>query len=445
MGGAPELCKYGDTYYIYNIEPYMRDDNDYKSSSVWALTAKDILNGPWDGPFFVGPAFNLDNDRELVDPGHIEDFDGKRWMYMGENICFPLSQDGLHFAGPGKRVLPDEEFPDDWEIQGVYTEGPRLMKRDGWIYLTLAAGGTEGPPTSHGVFLYRSKKADGPWEKCPFNPLMRTFSRHDKWLSRGHAMPVEAPDGSWYLVYHGIRKNRYNHGRQLLMEPIEWTDDGWYRLKEENGSDKALPAPKGGKPVLHGYPARIQFPITEELPGQYIYFGDIKERIENRPDGLAMKGNGMSLHDTKGVLCYRGLFDNFELVTEVTVENGAGAGIAMYYSPMHSVGFALKDEHTWVFNCTHFNLTRRYNGIQWLWDHAWLKLTVRHQVVSMWISADGKEYQKLLPSFNIMFINFMAFIPRPFDDHMIYPALFTYGTGTAIFHRFEMNQLVLKD
>ena len=72
-----------------------------------------------------------------MDPGHIVDFDGKRWLYMSDNICFPLTDDGLHFAGPGRRVLEDETFPDDWEIQGTYTEGPRLMKKDGWIYMTL--------------------------------------------------------------------------------------------------------------------------------------------------------------------------------------------------------------------------------------------------------------------------------------------------------------------
>ena len=83
--------------------------------------------------------------RELIDPGHVTDFDGKRYLYTSDNYCFPLTDDGLRFSGPGKRVLDDEKFPDDWDIQGVFTEGPRFTVKDGWIYLSLSVGGTQGP------------------------------------------------------------------------------------------------------------------------------------------------------------------------------------------------------------------------------------------------------------------------------------------------------------
>ena len=55
MGGASELCKVGDTYYIYNIHPYRRDEEDYQSSSVWALTTADIRSANWDGPVLCRP------------------------------------------------------------------------------------------------------------------------------------------------------------------------------------------------------------------------------------------------------------------------------------------------------------------------------------------------------------------------------------------------------
>ena len=319
-------------------------------------------------------------------------------------------------------------------------------KKGEWIYLTLAAGGTEGPPTSHGIFLYRSKNANGPWERCPYNPIMRTLNRNDEFLSRGHGMPVEAPDGSWYIAYHGLRNGRYNQGRMFLLEPIEWTDDGWYRIPEWSSSNKPLPMPKGGKVITHGYPTHIEFPRKDALPGEWYYIGDVKNRITEASDGIRIMGNGTSLHNTGGVLCYGSVFKNFEIITEVTVGNGAGAGIAMYYNSTHSVGFALKDDWTWVFNCEHFNLTRRYNGVQYLWDHAFLKLTVRHQIVSCWISPDGENYTKLIPSFNIRYINFLAHIPCETPTHMMMlPALFTYGNGEAVFHNFTINELNLND
>ncbi len=440
MGGASELCKVGDTYYVYNINPYRRDEEDYQSSSVWVVTTKDIRSGAWDGPFFVGPAFNLNNDRELVDPGHVVDFQNKRWLYMSDNVCFPLTDDGLHFAGPGKRVLADEVFPDDWEIQGTYTEGPRFTKKDGWIYLTLAAGGTSGPPTCHAIFSYRSRNADGPWEPSPYNPLRRTFSREEKWHSKGHGMLVEAPDGSWYMPYHGYLKERYNQGRMMLMEPVEWTEDGWYRIPSWSSPELPLPAPKGGKAVLHGYPTSVVFP-HEDLPGQWIYTGKMRERMQPVADGWLVQGSGKSLHDTDGIMAYSAVYRDFQITAHMTVGNGAGGGIAMVYNPNHSVGFALKDDYTWVFNCNHHNLTRRYNGKQYLWDQIYVRLTVRDQIVSCWFSPDHETWTKLIPSFNIEHICSLAQIPRGVRGSMMFPALFAYGNGTVTFHSFEIEPL----
>jgi xylan 1,4-beta-xylosidase len=373
---------------------------------------------------------------------------------MSENYVFPLSDDGMHLIGPGKKVLNDEIFPDDWEIQGIYTEGPRLLVKDGWIYLLIAAGGTEGPPTAHAIFSYRAKNVLGPWDRSPYNPILRTYSRHEKWINKGHGILVEDLNGSWYIMYHGLMKERENQGMMLLMEPIEWTKEGWFRIPEWSSPDKLLPAPKGGKAVLHGYPTTIHFPRENPVPGEWIYYGDIKERMENTSTGLVMTGRGTSLHDSPGVLCYSSVFKNFEVVVEVTAGNGAGAGIAMYYSALHSVGFALKDGFTWVFNCNHFNLTRRYNGKQYLWDHVFLKLTVRNQIVSLWFSPYGNEWTKLPSSFNILHINFQACIPRVSSSlysaiellgTTMYPALFVYGNGKATFHQFWIKELEIED
>ena len=63
------------------------------------------------------------------------------------------------------------------------------------------------------------------------------------------------------MMYHAFLNNRFNQGRMMLMEPVEWTEDGWYRIPEWSGGDKVLPAPKGGKAVPHGYPTHIQLSL----------------------------------------------------------------------------------------------------------------------------------------------------------------------------------------
>ena len=36
--------------------------------------------------------------------------------------------------------------------------------------------------------------------------------------------------GKWWMVYHAYENGFYTLGRQTLLEPIEWTADGWFRV-----------------------------------------------------------------------------------------------------------------------------------------------------------------------------------------------------------------------
>lgn len=439
MGGAADLCKIGDRYCIYNIDPFVRDEQNYKSSGIYVICTRDFIT--WEGPFYVGPALNLYNGAELIDPGVLKDLDGKLWLFMSDNYCFPLSDDGLRITGPGKRVLEDEVFPDDWEIQGVYTEGPRFTVKDGWIYLTLAAGGTEGPPTSHAVFSYRSRSALGPWERSPYNPIIRTHSRREKWLSKGHGTLVEGPDGKWYMFYHGFLKDRYNQARMLLMEPIEWTEDGWYRVIEGSDPAKPLPAPKGGVAVPHGYPTQIDFAKNVPLPGQWIASGTVKERMQCTPEGLLIRGAGTDIYDC-GALQYQGLFRNFEVIVHAVVGAGAGMGVGMYYGE-HSAAFALKENWIWTF--WPGRGVNRCHGKPYDWNEIYMKMIIHEQVMSTYFGPDGVHWEKTLNSTDIDHVSWLAHFHRGDGHSAMLPALFTYGDGTVLYKSFTIRPLPEED
>ena len=128
----------------------------------------------------------------------------------------------------------------------------KLLRRGDYFYMITAIGGTAGPPTGHMVIAARSKSINGPWEDCPHNPIVRTASGAEKWWSRGHATLVEGPtDGDWWMVYHRYENAYWSLGRQTLLDPIEWTDGGWFRAK---GGDLSQPItkPRGGEAVPHG-------------------------------------------------------------------------------------------------------------------------------------------------------------------------------------------------
>ena len=119
-------------------------------------------------------------------------------------------------------------YPDDWITEAYALEGPKLFRRDG-----LVLPGQRGRrhrrarPTGHMVIVARSRSVHGPWENSPHNPIARTRDAAERWWSRGHATILQGPADAWWMVSHGYEHGFRTLGRQVLLEPIAWTDDGW--------------------------------------------------------------------------------------------------------------------------------------------------------------------------------------------------------------------------
>ena len=215
---APDLCKVDGKYYIYY--PTSRGEN-------YVVTA-DRIEGPWSAPVKL----NVGG----IDPGHVTDADGKRYLYTNNGFVTPLAPDGLSAAGRPQKVYDGWEYPAEWETEGMWLESPKLLRRGDWYYLVSAEGGTAGPVTSHMVVVARSKSALGPWENSPYNPMVHTYSADEAWWSKGHGTLVDDADGNWYIVYHAYRNGFHTLGRSTLIESVDWTKDGWPVLAESDGA-----------------------------------------------------------------------------------------------------------------------------------------------------------------------------------------------------------------
>ena len=157
-----------------------------------------------------------------------------------------MSDDGLSVTGPSKKIYDGWKYPADWVVETFAQEGPKILRRGDYYYMVLAEGGTAGPPTGHMIVAARSKTIEGPWENSPYNPILRTQSKDERWWSKGHGTLVEDRAGKWWMVYHAYENGFYTLGRQTLLEPIEWTADGWFRMA---GADPAAPIAKpAGEP-----------------------------------------------------------------------------------------------------------------------------------------------------------------------------------------------------
>ncbi|MFC1960302.1 glycoside hydrolase family 43 protein [Chloroflexota bacterium] len=183
--------------------------------------------GEWSEPVFVSHG----DLSWSIDPSLFRDDDGKVYfmcngpggLYQAEldlDTGEHLSDLRLLWAGTG----------------GKYPEGSHLYKINGLYMMTVAEGGTE---YGHMVTVARSTSPWGPFEPCPYNPVLTQRSTDNPIQATGHAELVQAHNGSWWLFFLGIRPNGYpsvyHLGRETFLAPVTWTDDGW-PVVGENGT-----------------------------------------------------------------------------------------------------------------------------------------------------------------------------------------------------------------
>src|SRR3546814_3243383 len=79
--------------------------------------------------------------------------------------------------------------------------------------------------------------------------------RISDWSSDVCSSDLEGPAGDWWSVYHGYEAGYWTLGRQTLLDPVEWTDNGWFSVR---GGDLSQPLakPAGGTAGPHGHIGR---------------------------------------------------------------------------------------------------------------------------------------------------------------------------------------------
>jgi xylan 1,4-beta-xylosidase len=378
---AVDLCKHDGRYFIYI--PASAGDRGWALYVIWA----DHIQGPWSDPVDL----HIDG---CIDPGHVVGEDGKRYLFVNGIRRVRLTDDGLAADGKLEPAYTPWRYPDDWIVEDFAPEGPKLLRHGEWFYLVTAVGGTAGPPTSHMVIAARSRSIHGPWEHCPHNPLVRTTSAAEPWWSRGHATLVEGPGGDWWMVYHGYENGFRTLGRQTLLEPIEWTADGWFRA---TGGDlsRPLPKPKGGVSGPNGLALSDDF-SGRKFGVQWSLFDSKPEemrRVNYEAYGLRLAAKGSSPADSSPLTCLAG---DRSYVAEVTVdlEGDAEGGLLLFYNPKAFVGIGLSrrdrvlktylsaEDQTWM------HVPMQASGLR-------IRVTNQEHVVTYHYSVDdGKTWQQ---------------------------------------------------
>jgi xylan 1,4-beta-xylosidase len=380
---APDLVKYKNKYYIY-----------FPANNTNYVVTADSIKGPWSDP--------IDLKIGNIDPGHVTDAEGKLYLYFSSGDYVPLSDDGLSINGELNHTYDGWTIPRDWTIECFCLEGPKLVKRGDYYYLTVAEGGTAGPATSHMIISARSKTPFGAWENSPYNPIIRTKESTEKWWSKGHGTLFEDAKGNWWMVFHGYENSHYNMGRQTLLQPIEWTDDSWYKTPDGIKTD-------GPIKKLLDVTSDAVFTLNDSFEGntlkpQWKFFGEYDtSRFHFVDNSIEIRAEGNSVGNCSPLLCIPSNHSYIAQV-ELAIEGEAIGGLVLFYNQNAYSGI-LADKENILANLRGWQFPTEKNVIQ---KHVFLRLRNTNNTVDMFYSNDGVNWNKIENSLEVSCLNHNA-------------------------------------
>lgn len=406
---APELIRHDGRYFLYYPG---KVGNRFAN---WVVYADDI-RGPWSEPRALGV--------NKIDPGHVVDDEGNRYIHLSGGYVVDLSDDGLSAVGEPRKVHEGWPIPEDWAVECFCLESPKFTKRNGWYHLTAAQGGTFGPSTSHMATSFRSRTPLGPWESSPHNPVVHTWDRSEPWWSKGHGTLVEAPDGNWFMVLHGIRNGYRTAGRSTLIEAIAWTENDWYRTADE--------WPEGWSEFNVDMPLSDSFD-GDELGIQWQFYEHFRaDRFELREGTLVMKGRGKD-PGVSEPLAVNPRDLAYEIETEVEVRGDARAGLMLFSLPGNYIGLSIDSEGKTRREQEGYKRYHRTDEPRVEGSRVAFRIVNDRQDVRFYVRPEGGEWRILGPSMEIS------------QGGTVRAALFVSGEGEATFESFDYRALDVPD
>lgn len=195
----------------------------------------DDINGEWSAPVWT--------DFGGIDPSIC--FDEDEAYYCTND--FTNGHEAIVLA----KIDPDtgirkEECREIWNgTGGGWLESPHVYHIGDYYYILAAEGGTN---YTHMETAARSKNIYGPYENCPYNPVLTNRNDTTKQIQcAGHADLIDDENGNWWMVHLGTRsvlKSKTPLGRETFLTPVEWKE-GWpvavnRRAKLENELDRIV-------------------------------------------------------------------------------------------------------------------------------------------------------------------------------------------------------------
>jgi xylan 1,4-beta-xylosidase len=328
-------------------------------------------------------------------------------------------------------------YPEEWITEAYSLESPKLFRRGEYFYLVTAVGGTAGPPTGHMVIVARSKSIDGPWENSPHNPVVRTVRDVEPWWSRGHGTIFEGPGGQWWLVYHAFENGFRTLGRQTLLEPIEWTRDGWPRATGGDGGGPIRAPRVTAAPSPAGFPRSDDF-SSGTLSPRWVFYGPgpaEAERARFEGGALVLAGKGASPAETSPLTSSVG--DHaYEATVKAELVGVAQAGLLLFLCNRLFLGLGFDGEAMTTYaggRVHHFRERAPASRTMHL------RIVNDRHIITFYYSLDGQSWTRHGLRLEASGYHVNTIVPG--EGESLRPALFATGGGSVRFSDYRYRAL----
>lgn len=330
---APDISYHGGYFYVFYCLVQLKQDRSVNVRGNYMVRSRSIL-GPYSKPVQLTAEGN--------DPSHFVDDDGSHHMAYAAGVprgrgvkIVRLTDDCSSTVGEARWL----EFPPEKRAP----EGPHLFKRDGYYYLTLAAGG--GVYDGHHQVIARSRALHGPYEPDPRGAVLAERSRDASYYHHGHAKFFTDPQGEWWMVY--LLRRRLGGfsplGRETALDRVDWNDDGWPVVNHGEGpSDR--PAAPGLLKLRADFSGNSLGPAWQFLRAPE---PDLLS-LEARPGALRLSGSSQPLESLnhRGAALLRERSHHFSAVCTLEFAPSADgeAGLTCYYDTACHLALAIHCE-----------------------------------------------------------------------------------------------------
>jgi beta-xylosidase len=214
----------------------------------------------------------------------------------------------------------------------------------------------------------------------------------------------------------------------LLLLPVDWTADGWFRVKPEIAADSEIPMPMAGSSQGAFQDPSDRF-SAPELGLQWGFWHEYDpKRFQTGNGVLRLLAQGKSLEDSS-VLTTTAGGHSYTIEADVEIEPGCEAGLLLFYNPEHAVGITLSPEGLKVRLANGYIPSERDR----VTTRATLRIVNDDQEVDFYSQLPGQPWQRTEWSAEIsgMHHNVLG----GFLD--VRPALCAWGSGAAFFRSFR--------